>query len=118
MPSLHTVVLGYVCSPSGRKATEINSNAPRGHCSCYLLLDNIVNVLQVKDVSQFMANKSKLDGLQSYCHECLKMVKDEFSRGRLAPPESAVPPSKRCAICGEVSNHRLGCHCMHCTHNQ
>ena len=117
-PSLYTVVLTYVCPPSGRKATEMNSNAPRGHCSCYLLLDRITDVLQVKDVSQFMVNKSKLDGLHSYCHECLKMVKDEFNRGRIAPPESAMPPSKRCATCGEVSCHRLRCHYIHCTNNR
>ena len=116
MLSLHTVVLTYVCSPCGRKATVMSCNAARDHCSCHLLLDKVMNVRQVKDLSQFTVNKSKRDGLQSYCYKCHKMNDGEYNRGRLAPAESAVPPSKRCAACGEVSCHRpcVVCHCRHC----
>ena len=122
MPGLYTVVLTYVCSPRGRKATVMSCNAPRGHCSCCLLLDKVMNALQVKDVSQFKVNKARRDGLHCYCYECDKAVKAEFKqaefRGRLAPAESAVPTSKRCGACNEVSCHCLRCHCTHCTHNQ
>ena len=98
----------------------MNCNAARGHCSCHLLRDRIMNVLQVKDVLQFKVNKGQRNGLQSYCHECQKMNSDGYNRWRLAPPESAMPPLKRCADCGEVSNHRpcVMCHCMHCMHHQ
>ena len=108
MPSLYTVIFRYVCSPFGQKGSKMNCNAPRGHCSCCLLLDNIMNVPKVKDVSQFKVNKGIRDGLESYCHECHKAVNDAYDRGRLAPAESAVHPLKRCANCGEVS-HRLSC---------
>ena len=120
MPSLRTVVLTYVCSPSGRNANKMSCDAPRGHCSRYLLLDNIMNVLQVKDVSHFKAHKGQRDGLHSYCHGCYKAINDAYDRGRLAPPESAVHPLKRCGACGEVSCHRLCvvCHCRHCVHSR
>ena len=116
MLSLHPVVLTYVCFPSGRQATEVNCDAPRGHCSRCLLLDKVMNVLQVKDLSQFRSKRGRRDGLHCYCHECNRVVNDAYYRGRLAPPESALHPLKRCATCGEVSCHRpcVVCHCRHC----